>query len=317
MSAPLRPAAPVAVTIATRESALALWQAHDVRDRLLALYPRLQVRILGMTTEGDRRLGVSLAAIGGKGLFVKELESAMAQGRADIAVHSMKDVPMELPPGFVLAAILEREDPRDAFVSLRHASLSDLPPGSRVGTSSLRRESQIRARHPQLEVQPLRGNVNTRLRKLDEGRYDAIVLACAGLKRLGLADRITAVLDTADSLPAAGQGAMGIECRADRTDLLELLRPLEHPPSAWCVRAERAVSRALGGSCVIPLGAYAEVSGAQVHMRGFVAAPDGSRVARAALRGAGFDEAPEAFGERLAQALTADGAREILAALPG
>jgi hydroxymethylbilane synthase len=310
-------ALPAAVTIATRESALALWQAHHVRERLVTLHPQLQVHILGMTTEGDRRLGVSLAAIGGKGLFVKELENAMAQGRADIAVHSMKDVPMELPPGFLLAAILEREDPRDAFLSLHYAKLSDLPPGSRVGTSSLRRESQIRARYPQLDVQPLRGNVNTRLRKLDEGQYDAIILACAGLNRLGLANRITAVLDTADSLPAAGQGAMGVECRDDRPELLELLRPLEHASTAWCVRAERAVSRALGGSCVIPLGAFAEVHGARVSMRGFVAAPDGSRMARADLQRAGLDDQPEAFGERLAQALAADGAREILAALPG
>ena len=308
---------PGVVTIATRESALALWQAHWVRDRLRTLYPGLEVRILGMTTEGDRRLGVSLAAIGGKGLFVKELENAMTDRRADIAVHSMKDVPMELPPGFVLAAILEREDPRDAFVSRRYRALPELPLGSRIGTSSLRRESQIRSRYPSLDVQPLRGNVNTRLRKLDEGQYEAIILACAGLKRLGLADRITAVLDTEDSLPAAGQGAMGIECRAERADLLELLRPLEHTPTAWCVRAERAVSRALGGSCVIPLGAFAEVEGSQVRMRGFVAAPDGARMARAELRGSSLEEAPEALGERLADALVADGAREILAALPG
>jgi hydroxymethylbilane synthase len=308
--------APPVITIATRESALALWQAHWVRDRLCAMYPGLTVRILGMTTEGDRRLSVSLAAIGGKGLFVKELENAMAEGRADIAVHSMKDVPMELPPGFVLAAILEREDARDAFVSLRYRGLSELPPGSRVGTSSLRRESQIRARYPRLAVQPLRGNVNTRLRKLDQGQYEAIILACAGLKRLGFADRITAVLDSEDSLPAAGQGAMGVECRAERADLLELLHPLGHPVTAWCVRAERAVSRALGGSCVIPLGAFAEMQGLQARMRGFVAAPDGTRIARAELRGGALDEPPEAFGERLAEALAADGAREILAALP-
>jgi hydroxymethylbilane synthase len=308
---------PAVITIATRESALALWQAQDVRRRLSELYAGLDVRILGMTTEGDRRLGVSLAAIGGKGLFVKELENAIAAGRADIAVHSMKDVPMELPPGFVLAAILEREDPRDAFVSLRYAALSALPPGSRVGTSSLRRESQIRARYAHLDVQPLRGNVNTRLRKLDEGQYDAIILACAGLRRLGLAQRITSVLDPDDSLPAAGQGAMGIECRADRPDLLDLLRPLEHAHTAWCVRAERAVSRALAGSCVVPLGAFAEVRGAQVFMRGFVAAPDGSRIARAEQRRGDLDEQPEAFGERLAQDLTDRGAREILAALPG
>jgi hydroxymethylbilane synthase len=312
------PATPVRVlTIATRESALAMWQAHNVRDRLAAAYPGLEVRILGMTTEGDRRLSVSLAAIGGKGLFVKELENAMAEGRADIAVHSMKDVPMELPPGFTLAAILEREDPRDAFVSLRYRSLAELPAGSCVGTSSLRRESQIRARYPHLDVQPLRGNVNTRLRKLDEGQYDAIILACAGLKRLGFSDRITAVLDTADSLPAAGQGAMGIECRDDRADLLDLLRPLEHAHTAWCVRAERAVSRALGGSCVIPLGAFAEVQEGKARMRGFVATPDGHRMARAELLGEAIEQAPEAVGERLAHHLTADGAREILAALPG
>ena len=311
------PRMPEVLTIATRESALALWQAYNVRDRLAARYPGLRIEILGMTTEGDRRLSVSLAAIGGKGLFVKELETAMAEGRADIAVHSMKDVPMELPGGFTLAAILERDDPRDAFVSLRYQGLAELPPGSRVGTSSLRRESQIRARYPHLTVLPLRGNVNTRLRKLEEDQYDAVILACAGLKRLGLGERITSVLDTEDSLPAAGQGAMGVECRADRADLLALLQPLQHPATAWCVRAERAVSRALGGSCVIPLGAFAEVQERQVRMRGFVAAPDGSRIARAQRSGAGLDDPPEAFGERLAQDLIADGAREILAALPG
>jgi hydroxymethylbilane synthase len=309
--------APQHITIATRESALALWQAQHVRERLCALRPGLEVRILGMTTEGDRRLGVSLAAIGGKGLFVKELEHAMAEGRADIAVHSMKDVPMDLPPGFTLAAILEREDPHDAFVSVRFRSLAELPRGSRVGTSSLRRESQLRARYPQLDVQPLRGNVNTRLRKLDEGQYDAIILACAGLKRLGLTARITAVLDAADSLPAPGQGAMGIECRSERRDLLDLLGPLEHAATAWCVRAERAVSRGLGGSCVLPLGAFAQVQGVQVRMRGLVATPDGRRIARAELHGESLGEVPEAFGERMASALIADGARDILAALPG
>jgi hydroxymethylbilane synthase len=307
---------PAVLTIATRESALALWQAHHIRDRLAALYPGLRIGIMGMTTEGDRRLGASLAKIGGKGLFVKELESALAEGRADIAVHSMKDVPMQLPPGFAIAAITAREDPRDAFVSRRYRRLADLPAGARVGTSSLRRESQVRARYPQLDVQPLRGNVNTRLRKLDEGRYDAIILASAGLKRLGLAARITAILGPDESLPAAGQGALGIECRSERADLLALLRPLDHADTAWCVRAERAVSRALAGSCVVPIGAYAEPGAGMVRLRGFVASPDGTRIARGELAVSSADADPEAAGERLAEQLVAAGAREILAALP-
>jgi hydroxymethylbilane synthase len=307
---------PEVLTIATRESALALWQAHHVRDRLAALYPGLRIEILGMTTEGDRRLSASLAKIGGKGLFVKELESALADGRADVAVHSMKDVPMQLPPGFAIAAITEREDPRDAFVSRRYRRLADLPAGARVGTSSLRRESQIRARYPQLDVQPLRGNVNTRLRKLDEGRYDAIILASAGLKRLGLAARITAILGPDECLPAAGQGALGIECRRERADLLALLHPLDHADTAWCVRAERAVSRALAGSCVVPIGAYAEPSAGVVRLRGFVASPDGARIARGELTVSSADADPEAAGGRLAEQLVAAGARQILAALP-
>jgi hydroxymethylbilane synthase len=307
---------PDVLTIATRESALALWQAHHIRDRLAALYPGLRIEILGMTTEGDRRLGASLAKIGGKGLFVKELESALAEGRADIAVHSMKDVPMQLPPGFAIAAITAREDPRDAFVSLRYRQLADLPAGAKVGTSSLRRESQIRARYPQLDVQPLRGNVNTRLRKLDEGRYDAIILASAGLKRLGLAARITAILGPDESLPAAGQGALGIECRSERADLLALLHPLDHADTAWCVRAERAVSRALAGSCVVPIGAYAEPGAGVLRLRGFVASPDGTRIARGELAVPGTDADPEAAGQRLAEQLVAAGAHEILATLP-
>ena len=252
---------PARLTIATRESALALWQAHHIRDRLLQLHPGLQVEILGMTTQGDQMLGTSLAKIGGKGLFVKELENALAEHRADIAVHSMKDVPMHLPAGFRIAAIGEREDPRDAFVANRYRDLQQLPAGATVGTSSLRRESQIRARFPHLDVQPLRGNVNTRLRKLDEGQYACIILAAAGLRRLGLEGRITALLEPGDSLPAVGQGALGIECRDERADLAELLAPLDHPETAWCVRAERAVSRALAGSCVVPLGAYARREG--------------------------------------------------------
>jgi hydroxymethylbilane synthase len=306
---------PARLTIATRQSALALWQANHIRERLIALYPGLQIEILGLTTQGDRMLDSSLAQIGGKGLFVKELETALAEGRADIAVHSMKDVPMQLAPGFSIAAIGEREDPRDAFVSNHFRVLGELPPSARLGTSSLRRESQLRARYPQLDVQPLRGNVNTRLRKLDAGQYTAIILAAAGLKRLGLGERITAVLEPEDSLPAAGQGALGIECKEERTDLLRLLAPLDHPQTAWCVRAERAVSRALAGSCVVPLGAYACRQEDAIRLRGFVASPDGSRMVTGEVRAARLDGDPEAFGTALAERLAAAGAREILAAL--
>jgi hydroxymethylbilane synthase len=303
------------VTIATRESSLALWQAEHIRDRLLALYSGLDVRILGMTTQGDRMLSASLAKIGGKGLFVKDLESALQDGRADIAVHSMKDVPMELPPGFTIAAITEREDPRDAFVSNQYARLASLPPGSRIGTSSLRRESQLRARYPQLAVTPLRGNVQTRLRKLDEGKYSAIILAAAGLKRLGLSARITALLPPEESIPAAGQGALGIECLEAREELMGMLAPLNHAESAWCVRAERSVSRALSGSCVVPLGAYAHPREGSVSIRGFVASPDGKAYVCAEERAMGFDADPEQVGQQLAVKLVAGGAREILAAL--
>jgi len=306
---------PAALTIATRESALARWQAEHIRERLVAHYPGLRVDLLGITTEGDRRLASSLAKIGGKGLFVKELENALADGRADLAVHSMKDVPMQLPPGFTIAAITAREDPRDAFVSSRYRGLAELPAGAALGTSSLRRESQVRARYPHLDVRPLRGNVNTRLRKLDQGQYAAIILAVAGLKRLGLGARIRAILGPEDSLPAAGQGALGIECRSQRADLLELLPPLDDPASAWCVRAERAVSRALSGSCVVPLGAYAEPAGGQVYLRAFVASPDGASIARAELASVDMSENPETVGQRLAERLVAAGAREILAAL--
>ena len=237
---------PTKIVIASRESVLALWQANFIRDQLAQLYPETELDIFGMTTRGDQILDVSLSKIGGKGLFIKELEQALEDGRADIAVHSMKDVPMVMPNGFALAAIAEREDPRDAFISNQHANLDALPPGSIVGTSSLRRESQLRARFPHLQVQPLRGNVQTRLRKLDEGHFAAIILAAAGLKRLGLAGRITALLSPELSLPAVGQGALGIECRADRADLIELMKPLHHLPTAQCVEAERAMSRALG-----------------------------------------------------------------------
>jgi hydroxymethylbilane synthase len=301
------------LVIASRESALAMWQAEHIRDRLRALYPQTEVNILGMTTQGDQILDVTLSKIGGKGLFVKELETALEDGRADLAVHSLKDVPMQMPEGFVLAAIGEREDPHDAFVSNQYQNLAALPAGSVVGTSSLRRESQLRARFPHLIVEPLRGNVQTRLRKLDEGRYAAIILAAAGLKRLGLGDRIRTIISTEDSLPAVGQGALGIECRADRADVIALLQPLHHPDTAACVLAERAMSRVLAGSCQVPLGGFAEVQNGKLRMRGFVATPDGKRIARADLIGEIAD--PEALGKRVADALLAQGAGEILAAL--
>jgi hydroxymethylbilane synthase len=250
---------PTRLVIATRESRLALWQAHHVRDRLRELYPACSVELLGMTTVGDQVLDRSLNEIGGKGLFTKELEVALADGRADLAVHSLKDVPMELPEGFELAAVMRREDPRDAFVSPRHAGLDALPQGARVGTSSLRRAAQLAERRPDLQVLPLRGNLDTRLRKLDAGEYDAIVLAAAGLKRLGLADRIREVLPPTASLPAPGQGALGIEILSSRPDVRAWLAPLADRRTWLEVTAERSVSRALGGSCRIPLAAFAVV----------------------------------------------------------
>jgi hydroxymethylbilane synthase len=303
------------LVIASRESALAMWQAEHIRDRLRALYPQTEVSILGMTTQGDQILDVSLSKIGGKGLFVKELETALEDGRADFAVHSLKDVPMVLPEGFVLAAIGEREDPHDAFVSNKYENLAALPAGSVVGTSSLRRESQLRARFPHLHIEPLRGNVQTRLRKLDEGQYAAIILAAAGLKRLGLSSRIRAIISSEDSLPAVGQGALGIECRADRADVIAMLQPLHHPDTAACVLAERAMSRALNGSCQVPLGGFAQVQDGQLRMRGFVASPDGQRMMRAEAMG--DIENPEALGSRIANELLAQGAGEILASLNG
>ncbi|MBI2313617.1 MAG: hydroxymethylbilane synthase [Betaproteobacteria bacterium] len=306
-------APPQRIVIASRESALAMWQARFIQKWLAELYPQTEIVILGMTTQGDRILDSPLAKIGGKGLFIKELEVALEEGRADIAVHSMKDVPMQLVSGFTLAAITEREDPRDAFVSNRHGRLEELPAGAVVGTSSLRRESQIRARFPRLVVKSLRGNVQTRLRKLDEGQYDAVILAAAGLKRLGLGARITRLLDPGESLPAVGQGALGIECRSERTDLIRLMAPLNHADTAACVRAERAMSRALAGSCQVPLGGFAEIAGGQLRLRGFVATPDGRRMARA--EAAGKPEDPEAVGDTLAATLKAHGAAEILAEL--
>ena len=304
---------PQKIVIASRESLLAMWQAKFIQKRLGELYPQTEVSILGMTTRGDQILDQSLAKIGGKGLFIKELEQALEDGRADIAVHSMKDMPMNVPEGFKLAAITEREDPRDAFVSIHYSGLDALPEGSIVGTSSLRRESQLRAQFPHLEVHPLRGNVQTRLRKLDEGQYAAIILAAAGLKRLGLSDRITALLSPEQSLPAVGQGALGIECRADRTDLVALMQPLHHQETAYCVEAERALSRVLGGSCQVPLGAFAEINNGTLQLRGFVAQPDGKRIVSDALNGK--PETGITMGQQLAQKLINKGAGEILATL--
>lgn len=304
---------PQKIIIASRESLLAMWQAKFIQKRLGELYPQTEVSILGMTTRGDQILDQSLAKIGGKGLFIKELEQALEDGRADIAVHSMKDMPMNVPEGFKLAAITEREDPRDAFISIHYSGLDALPEGSVVGTSSLRRESQLRAQFPHLEVHPLRGNVQTRLRKLDEGQYAAIILAAAGLKRLGLSDRITALLSPEQSLPAVGQGALGIECRADRIDLVALMQPLHHQETAYCVEAERALSRVLGGSCQVPLGAFAEINNGTLQLRGFVAQPDGKRIVSDALNGK--PETGITMGQQLAQKLINKGAGEILATL--
>lgn len=304
---------PSRVTIATRESALAMWQAQHIAARLSELYPRLDVQLLGMTTEGDRKLGTSLAKIGGKGLFVKELEDALVSGRADIAVHSLKDVPMLLPEGFVLAAILARADPRDALVSVRFANLAALPAGARVGTSSLRRESQLRAKFPHLKIEPLRGNVQTRLRKLDEGQYDAIILAAAGLKRLGLDHRITSILTPDEMLPAVGQGALAIECLSARKEIIAALAPLNDVATTACVTAERAFSRALAGSCNVPIAGFAETIGEQLRLRGYVGAPDGKRVVRGELQASAQNA--EKLGIELAATLRAQGADAILAAL--
>jgi hydroxymethylbilane synthase len=304
---------PAKIVIASRRSALAMWQARHVQSRLAALYPRIAVEILGLTTEGDRRLSVSLASIGGKGLFVKELEEAMAQGRADLAVHSAKDVPAHLPEGYTLAAMLEREDPRDAFLSNRYPDLAALPAGACVGTSSLRRQCQLSARHPRLRIEPLRGNVDTRVRKLDEGQFDAVILAAAGLKRLGMDHRITSLLAPEECLPAPGQGALGLECRTDREDLLALLGPLADETTTRCVAAERTLSRALAGSCNVPLGAYAEIEGGRLRLRGFVGAPDGTRTVSGERSGPAA--APEALGLALAEDLRSRGAAEILANL--
>jgi len=296
--------------IATRKSALAMWQAEHVKARLEALHPGLEVELLGMSTKGDKILDVPLAKVGGKGLFVKELEAAMLENRADIAVHSMKDVPMEFPEGLGLAVISEREDPTDAFVSNQYSNLDELPAGAVVGTSSLRRRCQVSETRPDLKIEWLRGNVNTRLAKLDNGEYDAIILASSGLKRLGFHDRIKSTIPDTVSLPAAGQGALGIECRLADQDVIELLKPLIHTPTQVCVTAERAMNRRLEGGCQVPIGGYATLEGDQLYVRGLVGEPDGSRIIRDEVRGTA-DQA-EQLGIQLAEALLAQGAGEIL-----
>ncbi|GAA4422690.1 hydroxymethylbilane synthase [Acidovorax lacteus] len=296
------------IVIATRESRLALWQAEHVQALLRARGH--VVSLLGMTTLGDQILDRSLSKVGGKGLFVKELEVALLEGRAQIAVHSLKDVPMELPEGFALACVMEREDPRDAFVSPAFARLEDLPEGAVVGTSSLRRQVLLKALRPDLRIEPLRGNLDTRLRKLDEGQYHAIVLAAAGLKRLGLAERIRCVFETDQMLPAAGQGALGIEVRSDRRDLIDALAPLAHTPTWLTVAAERAVSRAMGGSCSMPLAAHGVLNSGTLHLRAAWGDPEGRvPLVRAEASAPVADlAAAEALGLAIAERLRAGGA---------
>ena len=306
---------PSTLTIATRESPLALWQAEYVNSALQAAHPGLTVELLGMTSRGDQLLDVPLAKVGGKGLFVKELETALLDGSADIAVHSMKDVPMAFPPGLGLGVICEREDPSDAFVSNRYANMDALPAGSVVGTSSLRRECQLRSRRPDLQVKFLRGNVNTRLRKLDEGEYDAVILASAGLIRLGFGARIAQSIAVSESLPAGGQGAVGIELREADEDVLELLQVLHHEPTAQRVIAERAMNEHLQGGCQVPIASYAEqLSGSnRLYLRGLVGKPDGSLILRAEAKASASDA--QQLGIEVAEQLLRQGAAEILAAV--
>ena len=302
MSAPVR--------IATRRSRLALWQAEHVAARLAGEHPGLVVSLVPIVTEGDRILDRSLAAAGGKGLFIKELEIAIRNGEADIAVHSMKDMPGVLANGFMIAAALERGDPRDAFVSVHHPSIAALPGGARVGTSSLRRECQLRHRRPDLEVVVLRGNVDTRLRKLDAGECDAALLATAGLERLGLASRIRTRLEPADMLPAIAQGIVGVECAAGRDDILELVRPLEHAPTRIVLDAERALSAGLGASCRAPIAGHATLAGQDLHLSGLAGSPDGRTVIADRVSGAASDAAR--LGAELAKRLLAAGAGALL-----
>jgi hydroxymethylbilane synthase len=301
------------ISIATRKSALALWQAEEVARRLRQHHPSLHVQLIGMSTQGDRILDSPLAKVGGKGLFVKELEHGLLHHHADIAVHSMKDVPMDLPPGLHLPVVLEREDPRDAFVSSQYSSLDALPTGAQVGTSSLRRQCQIQYAYAGLDVIDLRGNVNTRLAKLDAGDYEAIILASAGLKRLGLEARITRVLTPEQSLPAIGQGAIGIECRQDDPRVNALIAPLNDPPTQLRVRAERAVNARLHGGCQIPLAGFAELRDDALLLRALMGLPDGSEILYATRSGA--QEHPEELGLAVAEDLLSQGAGRILETL--
>lgn len=306
---------PREIRIATRKSALALWQAEYVKARLEQAHPGLLVSLVPMVSRGDKLLDAPLAKIGGKGLFVKELETALLENEADIAVHSMKDVPMDFPEGLGLYCICEREDPRDAFVSNTYDSLDALPAGSVVGTSSLRRQAQLLARRPDLKIHFLRGNVNTRLTKLDAGEYDAIILAAAGLIRLGFQDRIRSSISAEDSLPAGGQGAVGIECRSADAEIHALLAPLHHRETALRVTAERALNKRLNGGCQVPIACYALLENDQLWLRGLVGQPDGGLLLRAEDRAASSDA--EALGVRVAEALLAQGAEAILKAVYG
>ena len=299
--------------IATRQSPLALWQANYVKDRLQQLYPDLTIELVPMVTKGDVILDSPLAKIGGKGLFVKELENALLNKEADIAVHSMKDVPMQFPEGLGLAVICQREDPRDAFVSHAYRTFAELPQGAVVGTSSLRRQCQLKAMRPDLDIRSLRGNVGTRLSKLDNGDYDAIILASAGLIRLGLADRIASFIDVEQSLPAAGQGAVGIECRTDDMQVHALLAPLADAETTYCVRAERAMNNHLQGGCQVPIGGYAVLQQGQLYLRALVGDIDGSRIIRA--EGKSAVENAEILGVQIAEQLLAQGADKILQAI--
>ncbi len=299
--------------IATRGSPLALWQAEHVKARLEALHPQLKVSLLTMKTRGDKLLDAPLAKVGGKGLFVKELEAGLLDGRADLAVHSLKDVPVQFPDGLELALVMEREDPRDAFVSNTYDSLAAMPAGSLVGTSSLRRQTQVRERYPELEVDWLRGNVNTRLAKLDAGDFDAIILAASGLQRLGFGERIRAAIAPEECLPAIGQGVLGIEIRNDDEELRELIAPLAHAETTLRITAERALNQTLNGGCQVPIAGYAVLEQDQLFVRGLVGEPDGSEILRAQIRGH-IDQAHE-LGVELAQQLLAQGAGRILARL--
>ena len=299
--------------IATRASPLALWQAEHVAARLEALHSHLKVSLVTMKTRGDQLLDAPLAKVGGKGLFVKELEQGLLDGRADLAVHSLKDVPVDFPDGLELALVMEREDPRDAFVSNRYANLSEMPAGTLVGTSSLRRQTQIRERYPGLRVDWLRGNVNTRLSKLDAGEFDAIILAVAGLQRLGFAERIKSAIEPEECLPAIGQGVLGIEIRGDDQQLRELIAPLAHAETTLQISAERALNQTLNGGCQVPIAGYAVLDQDQIYLRGLVGEPDGSKILRAEIRG-NSAEAHD-LGVQLAHQLLAQGADRILARL--